>query len=710
MLGAGGGLLLGAGAMSGAWQWLAPGAPRERGAGHTAARPARTAPAEAFVHVMAHADDSLYFMNPELEQSLRSGAPAVTVCMTGGESDGRNALTRTPGYARLPQKRPEFVRARINGLREATARMVTGDWLSPWSVEPLTLLPGFQVELQTLRAAPQIQLIFMELVEARYVRVPRRESLRGLWLGATEQLPTLVPAGSPVRRTQRYTRQQVIDSLTAVLERYRPTVVRTLDPTPTHLPTQPDFPGVPAVLRGLAFHDHQDHTASARFTQAALAQYWGRPHARPTAVDAYVGYEVALLPDSLDRAATAHKVEMLDVYGWADGRDCGDAAGCGDRKIGNRSKDIRWSDNLRHRAPGTQRWAQVLPDGRLAAFAVLDGEAQCWTETAAGSGIWSPPVPAGGSMLEGQVQALRRPDGTLVLFSVRTVLPRPGTAHRREVMTAVQQGMAGGAPAFGPWHSLGSPEEDPERSLEVGHPVAVAGADGTLHLFVKDWAGGLAFRTCTPDGRWSPWEAPAGQDDRPPVRIEDALDAVVDGRGRVHVVAADARTVQHWTSDGPGAPLRPAGPTRLPAAAAPPALAALPGGGVRLAMREAGTARVLLFDRPADGTWRPVGSCEPIGGYGRVALSEEGGTTVLAARDGAGLARLSAGPGRPGPWREGGVPHRGTPALVRDARGRTVAVVLGMDGRLSSARSRVTGGVPFGEWVSHDGTSDLQTS
>ncbi|MEU5051783.1 PIG-L family deacetylase [Streptomyces sp. NPDC021096] len=708
---AGGGLVVGTGAV-GAWQWLAPDAQGGRSSKEFSARPAKAALSESFVHIMAHADDSLYFMNPELEQAIRSGAPAVTVCMTGGESDGRNALSRSPGYAQLPEKRAEFVRARINGLREATAHMATGDWLSPWTVEKTTLLPGFEVELQTLKAAPQVQLIFMELVEARVMRAPRKDSLRGLWLGATPGLTTLVPAASPVERTFQYSRQQVVDSLTAVLERYQPTVVRTLDPNPTHLPKQPHYADTPPVLQGISTHDHQDHTASAHFAQAALAQYWGRKHARPTAVDSYVGYEVATLPNSLDAATTAHKVEILDIYGWADGRDCGDPAGCGDRKVGNRSKDTRWSDNLRHRATGTQRWVQPLTDGRLAAFAILDGQAQCWTETRAGNGIWSKAVPAGGSMLEGQIQALRRADGTLRLFSVRTVLPTPDSAHRREIVTAAQTGATpGGAPSFGSWESLGAPEDEPGRSMEMGYPVAVEEQDGTVHVFVKNWAGGVSVRSGAGGRDWTEWEELATDTDRP-VRVEDGLDAVVDAKGRVHVVAADTKTVHHWMSAGPGAPLEPAGPTRLPAATGPLTLAPLSGGGVRLAVRQPTTARVVIADRQAEGGWRVTAQGRSIAGYGRVALAQVGGTTVLAARDGKGMMRLSAGAGRPGPWQDGGVPHRGTAGIAQDAKGRPVVVVLGMDGRLSSARGRGTGASAFTDWVAHDGSvlSDLQTS
>ncbi|GHF30594.1 hypothetical protein GCM10010218_09860 [Streptomyces mashuensis] len=690
----------------GAWEWLAPGAEKGHQGGEFPARPAKAVTSESFVHIMAHADDSLYFMNPELEQSIRSGAPSVTVCMTGGESDGRNALTRTPGYSRMPEKRPEFARARINGLREATAQMATGDWLSPWTVEAVSLMPGLEVEVQSLKAAPHIQLIFMELVEARYIKNPVRECLRGLWLGATPTLTTMAPASGPVRRAYSYSRQQVIDSLTAVLDRYRPTVVRTLDPTPTHLAKQPHYADTPPELQGIFSHDHQDHTASARFAQAALAQYWGRKHARPTAVDSYVGYEVDTLPSNLDRPTIDHKVKILDVYGWADGKDCGDPNGCGDRKVGARSKDSRWSFNLRHRATGTQHWVHPLPDGRLVAVALLDGQAQCWTETRPGSGVWSGPVSAGGSMLEGQVQALRLNDGTLRLFSVRTVLPGPagGKDYRREIVSAAQKGTdANGTPSFGRWESLGSPESDPERSLEVGYPVAVTGKDGALHVFVKTWEGGVAFRSAAGDGEWSEWQQlPTGGGK--PVRVQDGIDAAVDAQGRVHVVAADTKTVHHWVAEESGDSFRKADPTRLPATTGSLTLAPLKGGGMRLAMRQPVTARVVIADLREQGGWRVTVQCDAMGGYGRVSLAQgANSSTVLAARDDKGRVRLAAGSGRPGPWVDGGVPYRGTPALAQDAKGRTVAVVLGMDGRLSSSRSQGTAQAPFGDWFAHDG-------
>ncbi len=327
--------MLAATAGAGVWARLSDHPPRTAepaGPGGSLADPA----AQSFLQVIAHADDGLYFMNPDLEQSLRGGARSVTVCLTGGEADGRNVSRRAPDPARVPQNRAAFARARANGLRAAHAAMATGDPAARWDVAALSLLPGFEVEIQTLRDAPQHQLIFLGLVEARAVWQSRAATLRGLWLGATGTLPTLRPVGTPVKRQFHYTRDQLTETLVAVLDRVRPTVVRTLDPNAVHSRRRPPAtPDRDPRLVGLRYYDHQDHTASAYFAQAALAAYAGR--GRPAVVENYLGYEAGALPNDLDLRAARRKARLLSVYGWADHRACGDPAGCGDRKVGGLS-------------------------------------------------------------------------------------------------------------------------------------------------------------------------------------------------------------------------------------------------------------------------------------------------------------------------------------------------------------------------------------
>ncbi|UNO44116.1 PIG-L family deacetylase [Streptomyces sp. MST-110588] len=753
-----------ASAGAGLWAWLAPVGGSGGGSGEgfgggsgegtppprpDAGRPeaAAAGSGQAHLHIIAHADDSLYFMNPDLEQSVRGGARTVTVCLTGGESDGRNAA-KGPGFRDTPVDRPGFVRARMNGLRAAHAEMATAHRDSPWDVEAVSFLPGFQVEVQTLRAAPRHQLIFMELIEARHLARPRPTSLRGLWLGAAETLPTLRPAGTPVRQSYAYTRDQVIETLIAILDRVRPTVVRTLDPNAVHAPREP-LPSPDPRLRGPFYYDHQDHTTSAYFAQAALAGYWGRARAGrggtvrhvPAVVENYLGYEVGVLPNNLDIRTARRKGDLLSVYGWADHRACADPAGCGDRKVGGEAFDgwsRNWTRSTRLRAPGSNAWLRPGKDGRLVAFAVLDGQAHCWAETSPGSGSFRGPYPLGGDLLQGQIHAVRHPGGTLQLFATRTILPgrdrdrgQDGDgdrAHRREVVAALQTGTAqDGVPTFAAWESLGCPDADPVKSLEMGFPAAVAVADGTVHVFVRDRDGRIACRSGAHGGRWSPWqrlERPAGPSVAPEQtpQVIDGLDACVDSDGLVHLVAPSGNSVRHWVSQAAGQLPRPAAATGLPEPAGPVSVVALDDGAVRIAFRQPATARILLAERRrTGGVWHVVAQCEPAGGHGRVAMAAVGGAggaagsarggeraaaggwMVLAARDDAGLVRVAlAGTARrtPQPWRTGKVLHSAAPGVAADARGRAVAVALGNDGRLYATRQKEPGtDDAFGPWT-----------
>ncbi|MGG2462671.1 PIG-L family deacetylase [Streptomyces sp. RGM 3693] len=695
-----GGAVLAATAGAGVWAWTSPDTSRP-------APPAREQESaeepdeQVFLHVIAHPDDGLFFMNPGLEQAIRSGARTVTVCLTGGESDGRNAPRGTALHHRVIPDRSAFARARVNGLLAAHAQMATGDPESTWDAEARTLLRGFQVEVQTLRAAPQHQLVFLELVEARAVYQPRAISLRGLWLGVADSIPTLRPEGSPVQRQFRYTRDQVTDTLTAVLDWVRPTVVRTLDPNAVHSGKRPLSTPDPR-LAGLRYFDHQDHTASAHFTQAALARYWGRSRPAPTLVENYLGYELGVLPGDLDPSTVRRKAGTLNTYGWADHRPCADPAGCGDRKVGGSALNgspRSWTRSTRLRAPGSNAWVRPARDGRLTAFAVLGGAAYGWAETSAGSGRFGAPYRIGGDLLQGQLHVVRHPDGTLQLFGSRTVLPGPDTDHRRELVTARQSGTRpDGGPAFGEWESLGSPDPDPVRSLEIGFPAAVAAPDGTVHLFVRTWDGGIGHRSGPHGAQWSPWdllEGPAGIGTlKASPQVVDGIDACVDSAGLIHVVAPSVRTVQHWVSKEPGRTPRPGAATGLPEPGGPISIAPLAGGVVRIAYRQSGTARVLIAERQrAVGSWRVAGQCERAGGYGRVALAPTGSgdRMVLAARDDAGDVRVAMAQAAPKPWQRCRLAHSAAAGVVHDAAGRAVLVALGNDGRLYAARQAKAG-------------------
>ncbi|MEU6058125.1 PIG-L family deacetylase [Streptomyces sp. NPDC047097] len=624
-----------------------------------AVKPVRTS-GESVVQFMAHPDDDLFFMNPDTSQSIASGRSLTSVYLTAGESDGRNNRRGDP---RRPADKAAYAEARQNGIRAAYAEMATGDRTSPWDRTEITIDGGARAELNTLRSRPQISLVWLQLKEAGTVADERPNSLHGLWDGKTGTLGSQLAAGSPVREDFAYTREQVVATIDGVLRRFRPTFVRMLDPTPG------------LNERTGRTSDHQDHTYGARFVQAALARYAGRPGRPAFGVQSYLGYSTGSLPHSLDPGTFEAKLRTLKTYAWTDHTDyCEDPAGCGDRKVAGRPAGRNWAQSIRYARSGSTSWVQPgAHAGELYAFGVLDGRLAVW-HRAGKAAKWAGPVLQEGAGLDGGVVPVRLPDGRISVYGTRTDLGGAGGGYRREVAVATQASPGG---VFGPWRSLGSPQPgDAGAGADISMPAVVVDRAGLAAVYVRDGRHAMSMTVQRPDGGFAPWQSAGGRELRgDPV-------AAVDATGRGHVFAATPKTVLTWTHPATPTPASPSSPSLPMATGLPPttvALSAAPDGrdGVRLWFREpvSGDARSARFT----GGGRPVGPVTEVpggrSGHGAVVSAPDRGGLALRGRPG-GLA-VAPAPGRP--WTGGGGPlFSGAPAI---APGGVAALTL--DGRLT---------------------------
>lgn len=177
----------------------------------------------------------------------------------------------------------------------------------------------------------RVELVFLDLAmhtPAGHMGAPALWRERGL------PLRTVVVDGSPVRRAQMYDYDGLVDVLVALFERYRPTLVHTLDPDPdiqhSDLLTRirdSEQPG---------FSDHADHTAVAEFTWAALIR-WSQTAADgppPFAATAFRGYYNHHWPENLPEPVLHAKAADLMPYGAAPDWQCGNPSGCGDYNVG----------------------------------------------------------------------------------------------------------------------------------------------------------------------------------------------------------------------------------------------------------------------------------------------------------------------------------------------------------------------------------------
>ncbi|MFG2876015.1 PIG-L family deacetylase [Streptomyces sp. NPDC048337] len=631
-----------------------------------AALPASTT-AGSVVQVVAHPDDDLFFMNPDLSRSLLAGIPVTTLYLTSGEADGRNEAKG--GAAKDPEQpadRAHYAEARQNGIRSAYAQMALGDRTGVWRRTVIPTIGGGQAELDVLVAKPEINLVWLQMREARTTGEDTPESLRGLWNGRIPALPSQLTSGTPVKRTYTYTKDQLIQAIAGILERYRPTTIRMQDPTPGRYESG-------------RYTDHQDHMYGARFAQAATAAYAERVANRPRfSVQNYLGYHNSTLPHALDPQTAETKTGYLRTYAWQDHENyCGSPSGCGDRKVAGNPTGRNWAQSLRYSRADHASWLAEGTPGRLWAFATLDGQGAYWTRSPGGD--WAGPALLPGTGIDPGPTATRLPDGRIGVLATRTVFGAAPADYRREVVYAVQSAPDG---PFGPWQSLGTPERgDEDGTSAISSPAAAVDSEGRVTVYLRDARRTLRAATQQPHGGFSTWQRLGGDD------LQSDPVTAVDSAGRRHVYATTTDSVLAWTQATPGGPLLGPSPTGLPATTVP--LSAAPdGAGVRVYFRrpDSGVVRTALVTA---GPGKPqVSSVTEAGGragYGAVGVAGR----LISGRADSGTVGTT-GLGGPPAWSESRMLYAGAPAAVLEPAGTITTAVLGLDAQLHTTTTPPT--------------------
>lgn len=240
---------------------------------------------------VAHMDDDLLFMNPDIDEAIQAGGCVRTVYLTASE--------RNEGA--------DYMRNRESAVRAAYAFMagLPDDWIADTVQVGAYRLAGF-----TLRANPRIQLWHMRLTDpwlgkgwGSLTPLSRAESIPGHTVETLEEQP------------QSYTRASLVDTLAGIIRDYGPTTVRRMDDTIAIAYTELCWrcPG----------HDHPDHIASARLTREAMM-------IAPGAYDGigYVAYPTQEYASNLSQAQITRKTEVFRRYAWVDYRYCRGPENC----------------------------------------------------------------------------------------------------------------------------------------------------------------------------------------------------------------------------------------------------------------------------------------------------------------------------------------------------------------------------------------------
>lgn len=260
-------------------------------AGGVLVSPATSAPAVAgctrTLNVVAHQDDDLLFINPDVSRDIGDGKCVTTVFVTAGDAGRPRA----------------YWRGREAGAMAAYAAMA--GVADRWSTGTVTLA-GRKVTRRSLRGAP-VQLLFLRLPDGHGYAVHDYQTLHGLFRG---ELATI----RAIDGTARYSRQGLIDTLAAVMTAYQPRVVRTLDYAGTY-----------------GDGDHADHHSAAYFALAAHRLY-----RTPHRIVGYQGYRAVQRPVNLPPAASGEKLRWFLAYAPHDFRVCRTAAACRNGMYGPR--------------------------------------------------------------------------------------------------------------------------------------------------------------------------------------------------------------------------------------------------------------------------------------------------------------------------------------------------------------------------------------
>lgn len=245
------------------------------------ATPVFTTPESCTEHTLqmvAHPDDDLLFMNPDIIRSIESGACVRTAYLTTGDASLDD----------------EYWQSRERGILAAYATMAGAD--DAWTIGTLTL-EGRQLRLATLDDAPGISLVFMRLPDGNRRgtgnRIHDRQSLRRLWLGEIDRIDA-------VDRSETYTSGELRRTLTALIDEFHTDTLRVQDWT-------------------IEFRtgDNADHTGAALYVRAAAAQATSAHR-----LVAYAGYPSWTQPANVSGRELGLKADALMAYAEHDHKFC----------------------------------------------------------------------------------------------------------------------------------------------------------------------------------------------------------------------------------------------------------------------------------------------------------------------------------------------------------------------------------------------------
>jgi LmbE family N-acetylglucosaminyl deacetylase len=238
------------------------------------------------MNIVAHQDDDLLFLSPDLLHDIQDGHCIRTIYVTAGDAGHDN-------YYWLSRERgSEAAYSEMAGL---------GDTI--W-IQRIAQLPGGQyATVASPRGNSKISLVFMHLPDGN----TKGQGFRDTGFESLAKLEGSRLHMNAVDGQSTYTAQQLVDGLADLMHAYLPSEIHT----------QANYPG-------RFFQDHSDHMAVGRFVKKAYAEHEKEQYENKVAIPLkfYVGYPVHEMDENVADPDLSVKESAFFAYAKYDGGVC----------------------------------------------------------------------------------------------------------------------------------------------------------------------------------------------------------------------------------------------------------------------------------------------------------------------------------------------------------------------------------------------------
>ena len=239
------------------------------------------------LNIVAHQDDDLLFLSPDILHEVQAGRRVRTVFLTAGD-----AGEVSTGYWEQRQAGSQAAYAQMADVSDIWTQSDAG-------------IDGKNIPAFTLAGNPDISLVFLQLPDGNGVGdgFPNTgsASLQKLWQSEISSIQT-------VNGSTSYTNDELIDTLASLMSDFSPDRINTQDYT--H-----EYGG----------GDHSDHYTTAYYVQQAAERY-----STTHTLTGYTGYPIQSMAQNVFGDDLQAKQSAFFTYAAHDSKVCHDVASCGD--------------------------------------------------------------------------------------------------------------------------------------------------------------------------------------------------------------------------------------------------------------------------------------------------------------------------------------------------------------------------------------------